>query len=195
MLIPIHAPDAVAACAAAVAAWRPDWAQWLMLLAPEHLHLTLASSSRPSGTLSEHDRAALRMAVEHQVADVAAFELTLGPIREVTYGIELDVHPAADDPFADLAARCRDALGTVLGPDTVATPDVHWTYPHIALAYAIQSGASGLLPGWLAHARTPDGRRPPRMCQTIDSIGLIDADPFSPGGYFWFRRHIVPFGR
>jgi hypothetical protein len=39
---------------------------------------------------------ALREAVQDDVGDVDPFRLLLGQAREVTYGIELDVDPAAD---------------------------------------------------------------------------------------------------
>lgn len=48
VLIPVRAPEFVAACAAAVAAWRHhDWDQWLLLLDDDHLHITLAWADRP----------------------------------------------------------------------------------------------------------------------------------------------------
>lgn len=50
----------------------------------------------PCDTVTEADRVALREAVQDDVGDVDPFRLLLGQAREVTYGIELDVDPAAD---------------------------------------------------------------------------------------------------
>jgi hypothetical protein len=179
----MRAPEFVAACAAAVAAWRPDdWAQWLHLVPDDHLHITLAWADRLSATLTEQENASLRATVQRHVADVRAFDLVLGPLREVTYGVELDVDATVDDPLAELSARCRRALREVCGADAVSEPDPRWTYPHVALAYGLRGGSSDLLAGWLAHARTATGERPRRRRVPVAEVVLMDADTFAAGG-------------
>lgn len=179
----VRAPQFVAACAAALAAWRPDdWAEWLCLVPDEQLHITLAWADRLSATLTEQANTALVATLQEHVADVRAFDLVLGPLREVTYGVELDVDAAADAQLAELSARCRRALREVCGTDVVSEPDPRWTYPHVALAYGRRTGSSDLLAGWLAHTRTATGERPRRLRVPVAEVVLMDADTFAPGG-------------
>jgi hypothetical protein len=177
-----------------IPAWSRERAQHLPPVRPQFLHITVTWLDTPTADVIPNWIEELETAVAAQLVDLVPFPMRLGPATPVTYGVELVVGP--DEPAAELARRCQQAMRTVFGTDApVASPAQY--RPHCSLSYCQATLDEEGLGSTLLSAVPAGGQyRPAPVEMTVDSVIITDQDTFADGGLRWNQDTVrtVSFG-
>lgn len=146
------------------------------------LHLTLATTDRPSRTLGPGALNALVDALRDRLDGARRPQITVGPAWARRYAIELYVQPS--DDLDMLADRARAAVRVALGIE----PSRAILRPHIAVAYSWADLDSDELNATLAWTRI--GNDPAKglvrpVSIEVDCIFCAEVDAWHPDGYSW----------
>ncbi|WP_042428090.1 2'-5' RNA ligase family protein [Streptacidiphilus anmyonensis] len=129
----------------------------------DFLHITLdVVTAADSSGVTERQRADLVSALRDELADVTAFDLTLGSPLAVRSGVILDAHP--DDEIDDLRQHVRYALARAVRSDR------YYSAPaaHLSLGYAYRDRNGDQLAEALRQVR------PSHATTRIDAVHLVD---------------------
>lgn len=155
-------------------------------------HVTLTLVERPAAEMSPTEVAQLTDAIRWHIADLAPFEMRLGPALVNTSAIELYLEP--DPMLVTLWQRLHEAYRTVF-PDEEPEPRHAPFRPHTALGYCLHDFRDDGLQRALLRAPGPVAGYLGPAVSRVEHVVLAPTDAWAPGPLWSSESEIrIPLG-